>query len=249
VTQLYLSRARLKPDLERLGPVLFPDHAAGRIGVSHRLVWSLFPEELKQRPFLYRDAALPAAAGGAARGEFLILSSIPPDDRSRLFDLETKPFEPVLQAGDRLGFSLRANPTVQRRDTKQTTSGGKSKTRRHDVVMHALQGIAKGAARAEARPRLIREAGLAWLTRQGETAGFRLPDPDAISVDGYEQFDVDPERRRNDTGGGRHRPGHSRLDFEGVLEVTDPPLFLTRLATGFGRARAFGHGLMLIRRA
>jgi CRISPR system Cascade subunit CasE len=39
------------------------------------------------------------------------------------------------------------------------------------------------------------------------------------------------------------------LDFEGVLEVTDPVRFLAALANGFGRARAFGCGLMLIRRA
>ena len=39
------------------------------------------------------------------------------------------------------------------------------------------------------------------------------------------------------------------LDLTGLLEVTDPPLFLSHLAAGFGRAMAFGCGLMLIRRA
>ena len=34
-----------------------------------------------------------------------------------------------------------------------------------------------------------------------------------------------------------------------LIEVTDPPAFLARLAAGFGRAKAFGCGLMLIRRA
>jgi CRISPR system Cascade subunit CasE len=38
------------------------------------------------------------------------------------------------------------------------------------------------------------------------------------------------------------------LDISGVLEVHDPDRFLLRLAQGFGRARAFGCGLMLIRR-
>ena len=247
MTALYFSRARLKADLGRLGPVLFPDVPASRIGVSHRLVWSLFPEELSERPFLYRDTAPSTAVGRAAQGEFLILSTMPPDDRSRLFDLETKPFEPALTVGDRLGFSLRVNPTIQSRDKEKTTAGGRAKTRRYDVVMHALHDIPKGSARIEARPRLIREAGLAWLTKQGEAAGFRLPDFETVSVDGYEQFDVDPENRRAVRG--RRRPGHSRIDFEGVLQVADPVLFVARLATGFGRARAFGHGLMLIRRA
>jgi CRISPR system Cascade subunit CasE len=38
------------------------------------------------------------------------------------------------------------------------------------------------------------------------------------------------------------------LDISGVLEVRDPARFLARLIQGFGRARAFGCGLMLIRR-
>ncbi len=39
------------------------------------------------------------------------------------------------------------------------------------------------------------------------------------------------------------------LDYEGVLTVEDPVLFLSALTVGFGRARAFGCGLMLVRRA
>jgi CRISPR system Cascade subunit CasE len=38
------------------------------------------------------------------------------------------------------------------------------------------------------------------------------------------------------------------VDFGGVLKVQDPPRFLVAVASGFGRARAFGCGLMLIRR-
>ena len=41
----------------------------------------------------------------------------------------------------------------------------------------------------------------------------------------------------------------SVLDLEGVLEVIDPAMFLQHLSTGFGRAKAFGCGLMLIRQA
>lgn len=243
---LYFSRARLRAGLGRLGPILFPSAPESRIGVSHRLVWSLFPENLTERPFLYRDTAPLTGPGRTARGEFLILSTLPPSDTNNLFDLETKSFEPALHPGDRLGFSLRANPTIHSRDRDRTTAGGRRKTRRHDVVMHALHAIPPGARRAAARPALIRDAGLQWLAAQGECAGFRLPDPNAISVDGYEQVAINVEHPR--AGGGRRQPRHSRVEFEGVLEVVDPTLFLSRLAAGFGRARAFGHGLMLIRR-
>ena len=49
------------------------------------------------------------------------------------------------------------------------------------------------------------------------------------------------------------RPGSAAirlgtLEYEGSLVVRDPAAFLAGLFTGFGRARAFGCGLMLIRR-
>jgi CRISPR system Cascade subunit CasE len=41
----------------------------------------------------------------------------------------------------------------------------------------------------------------------------------------------------------------STLDFEGVLVVRDPARFIAKVATGFGPQKAFGCGLMLLRRA
>jgi CRISPR system Cascade subunit CasE len=39
------------------------------------------------------------------------------------------------------------------------------------------------------------------------------------------------------------------LDFEGTLEVTNPTSFIEAIGHGLGRSKAFGCGLMLIRRA
>ncbi|MEQ1713035.1 MAG: type I-E CRISPR-associated protein Cas6/Cse3/CasE, partial [Hyphomicrobium sp.] len=62
-----------------------------------------------------------------------------------------------------------------------------------------------------------------------------------LAVDGYTQIGV--ERKRG-------RPaGFSVIDMEGRIEITDPVSFLAKLAQGFGSAKAFGNGLMLIRRA
>ncbi|WP_237153304.1 type I-E CRISPR-associated protein Cas6/Cse3/CasE [Oryzibacter oryziterrae] len=241
MTELFLTRASLTESFDVLGPVLFPADPAHKMAIAHRLVWTLFPPDLKERPFLYRETAPSQARGRAARGEFYILSSIAPRDDRGLFRLETKPFAPCLVPGDILQFSLRANPTVQKSEMEE----GQRKTRRFDVVMHALHDV-PSADRAKVRPELIRKAGLDWLARQGERAGFRLVDPEAVHVDGYEQFDADPEGRRRVRS--QRQPGHSRLDFEGQLEVVDPALFVEAIGRGFGRARAFGHGLMLIRR-
>ena len=40
----------------------------------------------------------------------------------------------------------------------------------------------------------------------------------------------------------------STLDFEGLLTVSDPGTFLSSIVRGFGAAKAYGCGLMLIRR-
>lgn len=240
MTQLYLSRARLTAERDRLGPIFFPQEGGERMAISHRLVWTLFPRDLKERPFLYRETS--GGDGGSKRGEFLILSHICPDDSNGLFDLDTQVFAPQIHVGEHLRFSLRANPTSQKSEMVE----GRRKTRRYDVVMKALYEVPK-EDRAAARPKIIRQAGLAWLGDQGKSAGFSLPeDPELINVDGYEQFNISEDRTRSSQN---RRAAHSRLDFDGILRVEDPSLFVTRIASGFGRARAFGHGLMLIRRA
>ena len=45
------------------------------------------------------------------------------------------------------------------------------------------------------------------------------------------------------------QPQFGILDLTGRIEIADPAVFLALLARGFGRAKAFGCGLMLIRRA
>ncbi|MGL4892684.1 MAG: type I-E CRISPR-associated protein Cas6/Cse3/CasE, partial [Aeromonas veronii] len=51
-----------------------------------------------------------------------------------------------------------------------------------------------------------------------------------------------------------HKPGRrdairfSSVDYEGLLEVTDPGRLVETLAHGIGRAKAFGCGLLMLRR-
>jgi len=40
----------------------------------------------------------------------------------------------------------------------------------------------------------------------------------------------------------------STVDFQGILTVTDPELFRKALYEGLGKSKAFGCGLMLVRR-
>jgi CRISPR system Cascade subunit CasE len=222
---LFLARARLKRDasLDALAALLVPHDRHARTAAAHRLVWALFadgPE--RRRDFLWHEEA---------PGHFLALSARPPENPHGLFELECKEFAPSLAEGDRLMFRLRANPTVSR-----GVSGTRSK--RNDVVMDALRALPH-AARAEARSEIIGSAGRAWLAAQGDRHGF-VPEAD-VGCDGY-------LRRRIPRTNGADAV-LATLDFEGVLTVKEPATFAARLGVGFGHGRAFGCGLMLIRRA
>ena len=227
MSDLWLSRVRLRGDTgatTALARLLVPDAGGARTAAAHRLVWALFADGPdRKRDFLWREEA---------PGRFMTLSARPPTGVPDLFDIDTKLFDPVLAAGDQLLFALRANPVISR----PTAPGQPS--RRHDVVMDRLRTLPQ-KQRAAARLDTAIEAGREWLRRQGEANGFACVGD--VGVDGYE-----PVRIPRDGG---QDARFSRLDFTGRLTVTDPAAFLHRLATGFGRARAFGCGLMLIRRA
>jgi CRISPR system Cascade subunit CasE len=163
-----------------------------------------------------------------------VLSSRPPEDRHQLFTVETKAFKPLLSRGDRLVFSLRANATISRPRGDSERAG-----KRDDVVMAALNAIPSGG-RAEARREIIRREGLAWLRRQGVTAGFDFNDGE-VAVDGYEPLTI--------RGNGKSALKLSVIEFHGMLTVRDPDNFLAKVARGLGRGKGFGLGLMLLRQS
>ena len=65
---------------------------------------------------------------------------------------------------------------------------------------------------------------------------------DDVAVDGYQQHRV--SRR-----GPAAPMSFSTLDFDGMLVVREPAAFLSAVVRGFGASKAYGCGLMLIRRA
>jgi CRISPR system Cascade subunit CasE len=226
MNELFLSRIRLRedPSVTTLAPILFDTAGRHRSEASRRLMWTLFADHPdRTRDFLWRE-------DDARR--FYVLSSRPPEDRHALFTVETKAFEPALSVGDRLMFSLRANATVSR------PRGDKRAGKRDDVVMAALSVVPKGE-RAGARQEIVHREGLAWLRRQGNAAGFEF-DEREVAVDGYEPLAI--------RGAGDNALRLSVIEFDGVLTVREPDAFMARLAGGFGRGKAFGLGLMLVRR-
>jgi CRISPR system Cascade subunit CasE len=220
--QLFMSRATL----------LLPPIIAGKPEVEHRLIWSLFDSDPDaSREFLYCHDK--PSQDGAPR--YIVLSQRPLKSSS-LFSVESKLFEPNLSVNDRLIFALTANPAINR---THSLPDGTKKAQRHDVVMDALYTISKGE-RAEARQRVIFEAGFKWLSAQGERAGFVVKS-DELQIQGYQKKLIRRE--------GVKDISVSILIFTGVLTISDPALFMWQLPKGFGRAKAFGFGLMQIRRA
>lgn len=71
----------------------------------------------------------------------------------------------------------------------------------------------------------------------GEQHGFSLCES---NVDAYRQQQIRREKARQ-------MIQFSSVDYSGVLVVNDPERFLQRLAVGFGKSRAFGCGMMMIK--
>ncbi len=229
---LYLSRARLRAtgSVEALSPLLVSGGHLTPLSAK-ALVWTLFADERdRRRDFLWR---LDRAGSGRLTGEFLILSTRPPKDSHQLFDLETKKFAPNLSTGDRLAFRLRANPVVRRR----IAATGRSK--KHDVVMDALRAASADVPRSARRRAAVYDAGASWVSQQIAKVGGEIY-PEHLFIDGYAQIDLP-----NENG----KPlRFSTIDFDGVLKVTDPERLLHAVSSGFGASKAYGCGLMLIRR-
>ena len=233
---LHLSRAVLDRNAgsAALAPLLDPPDPDQAFDAHRRLVWTLFPGRQASRDFLWR-------ADG--RGRFLVLSHRPPVQSDLFRPLETTEFTPVLTVGDRLAFVLRVNATKDRRLPEQPD--GRRPSRRVDLVMDALYGesgqAVAGRDRADNRPakrmEIADRVAADWLGGQGNRHGFAL---DRVRAEDYSVRRI-PR--------GRHSPATlGVLDLSGLLTVTEPAAFVAALGAGFGRARAFGCGLMLIRR-
>lgn len=245
---LYLSRLTLArtPSARALLELVDPKDEGRAMDAHHRLIWSVFTDGAnRERDFLWR-------ADG--QGKFFTLSARRPVSHPLFEPPETKPFEPELTPGDRLQFTLRTNATGA------VPRPGQKRGQRVDVVMQALAALPQKAdhappdgvgplypadlrsTRARARRPVMDKAATDWLSRQGERTGFTI---DKLIVEGYRTVPLP----KPTVGKRENAPKFGILDLTGTIEITDPARFLPALAQGFGRAKAFGCGLMLIRRA
>lgn len=228
---LYLSRLQLRrdPSVVALNALLDPKDDGRRLDAHHRLLWTAFAGDPEaRRDFLWR---------AEGEGVFLTLSPRAPAGAPLFDPPQVKAFAPDLRAGDRLAFALRANATRTEK-TGALSAGGREKKRHIDLVMDALHPLKEG--RAEARAAAAQAVAERWLAGQGERHGFSV---DRVVAEHYRVAALPGQAGRRDRS-----PRYGLLDLTGVLIVRDPAALLSQITAGFGRAKAFGCGLMLIRR-
>jgi CRISPR system Cascade subunit CasE len=222
---MFMSRLRLTgPEAKRV--------LTGGEYRHHQALWALFSDSPeRRRDFIYRRM------DGEPGLAFLVVSERPPSNPLGNWSVETKEYAPALSVGDRLGFSLRANPVRAGRN-----AGGKQA--RFDVVMDrkkALREQGLGSDEMPSQAAIAQEAGTEWIKARQEKLGFEA-DLEGLRADGYRILEMP-------RGKGKGKVRIATLDFEGVCCVEDPGRMQMALFNGIGPAKAFGCGLMLVKRA
>lgn len=225
---MYLSRVELMRGPGALSAWASALRNGARFDRGHKLIWTLFSRnEETRRTFLWREIEA---------GSYITLSHDEPSDETKLWRISTKEFAPALVAGDRLAFSLRANPAVAAKIEGQ-------RGKRTDAIMHAKRPAKEREARG--LQTLDKEgqekAALDWLYKREARLGVVF-DRKRCAATSYDVI-----RAGESANGGRIT--FAAVDYEGMLEVQEPSAFLAALSLGVGKAKAYGCGLMLIRRA
>lgn len=232
---VHFTRATLRTGQSTSSLAAFLAASSGSIGRGHHLVWSLFEDHGRARPFVYRGL------GASASDGYLIYSDVAPQDRHSLWQIEHREFRlpDTLQVGDRVLWSVRVNPVIK--------SGGK----KHDVALRTWREWCDAHPSAEPGERpsvedFARTAVPAWLVPRLARHGLSA-DPAAMVVQAHrrEQFLKDPNAPRD-------RANDVVVwmsDVGGVGEVACPVTLRETIRRGVGGAGAYGCGMLLLRRA
>ena len=197
---------------------------------EHQILWNLFDKDpTAKRDFLYRKL------NEKGNIKYYLLSHRKPFDRKSIWNIDgPKIYKPNLKKDQKLFFMLRANPTVH-----SSNHGGK----RHDVVMNKKTQMGFKNLPLSKKPplhKLISDSCIKWLNKKSNSNGFSFNEKE-IMVDGYQKIRIYKVNKPNIF--------YSAVDFKGFLTVLEPEIFKSVLEKGIGKSKAFGCGLMLVKRA
>jgi CRISPR system Cascade subunit CasE len=210
---------------------------------EHQWIWKFFPSTEEQpRDFIFRrhDAD--------QRPRFYVVSKRPPLKFSDAWQIQSKDYDPQLSEGQRLSFQLRVNPVI-------TKKNDKGEQKRHDVVMQAKKQLLaehkigkwsdwKDDDNKPQLYELVQDSCVVWLEGLAKGNGFEIAwtneekSQRKLQVDAYQQ-----------NRAGKRDIRFSTVDLSGELLVVDPESFQHALFNGLGHAKAFGCGLLLVKRA
>ena len=215
---MYLSQIRLATGSGGRGSLAALLSAQAGSYDAHRLVWSLFGDaSARERDFLFRVDRRPEGV------TIHTLSHRLPADETGLFEVETKAVDLKFTVGQKLDFLLLANPI-------RTRNG-----QRHDVVLDRIKALRVEGASPDTME-VAQTEGAAWITRQGASAGF---DVMSSTVRNYGQRQFAKPRGP--------RVKLAVMELSGQIQINDPHVFRDAVLRGFGKGKAYGCGLMLLR--
>lgn len=221
---MYLSKVALLKHFHAKQFLLHPQ--GNQAYVAHQLLWKLFTNE-EQRNFLFREEITKTGDK-----EFYVLSQKKPLKASG-FLVQTKEFQPNLAVYQRLAFSLRINPTIC-----ITHNGSKN---RHDVLMHAKTQAKQEGITSKFKLRdLMTASAQDWLLDEKRQRDWGISFNFAPDVESYQQHQYHKKNGQI--------MQFSSIDVQGTLTIQNSQRFMQKYTEGFGRAKGFGCGLMLIRK-
>ncbi len=197
----------------------------------HQKMWALVSQNEKQkRDFLYR-----VEYDSYHNIKYIyLLAPNQISSRNNIRIVVSPKYQPQLETGECLYFKLRANPIIKRKEN--------GKPREYSLIMDAKHQFKKSGQYYREKfslDELIHEVSMNWLIRKGELHGFSAKQFE-VKIDNYREYSIKPSGKQAFT--------LRALDFEGKLEIVDADRFKKALFKGIGSAKAFGCGLMLVRR-
>ncbi len=223
---MYISKATFRPDKDLF--TFLRKESKNILYTTHKLLWNIFPKDSDaKRDFLFRrdtQSKIPL---------FYIVSKRKPTNNP-IFDIVTKEYNPKLKIGQKLAFSLNANPVVVKR------LNGMKKHSRHNVWVDAKKSCKDMKLNPQEIRKVCEKRTKEWLVSRSEKHGFSV-DEQNVFVDGYTKHHLYKVNNRKNVR-------FSSVYFEGILIVSNVDLLCKCLFEGIGKSKAFGYGLLLVKR-
>jgi CRISPR system Cascade subunit CasE len=197
----------------------------------HQKIWGIVSKSKHQkRDFLYR-----VEFDAYQNIKFVYLLApyqVKPQENYKI--MVSPKFRPQVETGESLYFKLRANPIVKKKEN--------GRAKECDIIMdakHKFKRRGQSYLGMFSMDELIHNEGINWLSKKGTHHGFSVKIIN-VKIDNYRRYSIRAVGKQSFTLG--------TLDFEGKLKITDADCFKKTLFRGIGSAKAFGCGLILVRR-